>query len=185
MTALALKLLLGGWGWIKSAFAWVFSDIRHVLIIALGIVALWGWHEHSGKLKCQANDAAYRAQVAQASKDNAAAQKAVNAQQKQTFNGSAEKTNAVYPVAYKAAHNAAAAYRAANRVRPAPTDSVGPAAAPESHPAGVPETAPADAELVAVTGADIDACTTDYVNVKAAYDWGQDLVAKGVAEFGD
>lgn len=184
MIAFLLKLALGSLNGVRSAFTWLFADARRWMGALIVLIALYALHERNGWNKCEADGVAYKAAVAKASADNRVAQAKLLADQKAKFDASAEKTDALYETELANARSAADRYKLAHRV-PASNGGIGAAASPaQGDAAGVPETTPADAELVAVTGADIDACTTDYVNAKAAYDWGQDLVSKGVAEFG-
>lgn len=173
---------LKGWGFLKAGFTWLFSDIRHLLIVVLGLAALWGWHEHSGKLECQRNDSKYRAEVKAASAANAAAQAKLIADQKAKFDASAEKANATYEAQLALARSAADRYKLTHIVRAGTTSVSGGTSSQKGDPAG-PVQEPAAATIVYVTEPDYDACVTDYAYAKAAYDWAQDLVSKGAAEF--
>jgi len=178
-----VSFALKSWGFLKGAFTWLFSDIRHLLIAALALVALWGWHEHNGKLECQRNDAAYRASVKQASAANAAAQAKLIADQKVKFDTAAEKANATYEAQLAVARTAADRYKLSHRVQPGTSGIGTPATAGEGDAAEPAENAPTGSELVAVTSQSFDACTVDYTYAKQVYDWAQDLIGKGAAEF--
>lgn len=64
-----------------------------------------------------------------------------------------------------------------NRVQVCPAA----AGAVKSDAAAIPQVTPA-APIVAISEPDIRACDSAYVYAKSAYDFGQDLIAKGLAE---
>lgn len=178
-----LKLALGGLNGARGAFAWLFADARRWMGALIVLIALYALHERNGWSKCEADGAAYKTAVAKASADNHAAQAKLIADQKAKFDASAEKSNALYQTELANARSAADRYKLAHRL-PAPSGGIGTPASPaQGDAAGVPETAPAEADYVAVSAADFDASVADYTYAQACYDWAQDLLARGVAEF--
>lgn len=153
-----------------------YADIR--IPLPFGLHIGWeGWKPKAERLAGEIKAAK------KASDENAVAQQAANTKQKQSFDSSAETTNVQYPKVLADNRSAADRYKSLHRVQPG-TPSVSPGStAPQADPAKPAEIAPAGTELVTITGSDIDACTVDYTYAQSVYDWAQDLVSKGTAEF--
>lgn len=152
-----------------------YADVQFKLPLGLHI-GFTGWKPHA-----LASDDKIK-QMNAASAANAVAQKKAIADQKAKFDDAARIADETFQAQLAAARSAADRYKLTHRV-PSPAASVGPgAAAGQTDAPAVSETAPAEADIY-VSAADFDASVTDYTYARACYDWAQDLVTKGAAEF--
>ena len=178
--------LLSALGFAKKALTALLDIARKhpwqaAMLVAL-LIAGWQWRGKREALSDLAAEKASHALTIKAGKDALAAQIALT-----------KKTEAAYKAAAKEADNdhakdlALAADRterfiASNRVRKdcAGNVAAGPAAespvAKSSDGPGIP------ADMVAVTAEDVRVCTVNTVRLQSVREWGQELVAKGLAE---
>lgn len=168
------------WSGAKAAFAWVLADLRRVLALTIFLLALAFWWQTTKLAKCEEEFEAYRAAITKASEENAKAQAALIEAQRREFISAAEEADEKYETLLTQARASADSYKLANRLRQ-DAGSLRPATGTtEADPAFILEVA--SAEAVVVSERDFDTCTDLYSYARAAYEWGQSLIEREVAE---
>ena len=178
--------LLSALGWAKKALTALLDLARRyplqVALIASLCLAGWLWWGKREALSDLAAEKASHALTIKAGKDALAAQIALT-----------KKTEAAYKAAAKDADNdhakdlALAADRterfiSGNRVRKACAGNVAARPAAEGPVAENSDGPGISADMVAVTAEDVRVCTVNTVRLQSVREWGQELVAKGLAE---
>jgi hypothetical protein len=178
--------LLGVLNWVKKALT-AFLDLarRYPLqaaLIASLCLAGWLWWGKREALSDLAAEKASHALTIKAGKDAYAAQVALHAKDLAAFKAAKKDTDDAHKPKLAAALDRTDRYSADNSLRkacarfiPASPAAEGPVAESSDEP-GI------SADMVAVTAEDVRVCTVNTVRLQSVWEWGQELVAKGLAE---
>jgi len=176
--------------WVRDCIEWIFKDWRYVLIAVLSLIAAY-WYIDSGKARKQADKATAALVVANktiadmkdASEAARLAQIALNDKRKQDERTTANETDSKDRVAQVEANQLGIVYRDRWRVRDV---CKGIAASPDStakNPVAESSNGASDiANMVAITESDHGICTANSIRLQSVKQWGDELIAKGLAE---
>jgi len=178
---------------VKAGLRWTLSDWRHVLIVALvsTVGVLW---LQSGKWQGRAERALATieqrdktiADMKAASEAARAAQIAMNEKRTQDEKDIANEADKNDAIAQREAGNRAILYRDRWRVRNICQSSAAGADSPAKDSVAESGNGPGNtADMVAISSADFDRCTTNSIRLQSVNQWGEDLIAKGLAVEGD
>ena len=178
--------LLGVWGWLKKAALSAFSAaVRYpwqtACLVAV-VASCWLWRGKESALR--ERDAA-RAQIValvKASDDNRKAAEEQVRQQQAAFDQAAKESQDEYETQLSAYRGRAGTYAASHRVSRLQAYQCAPATSSQGQNPGVPDSGPAPGDYIAVRQDDYDALIENTVRLKAAYEWGQQMIAAGLAE---
>jgi hypothetical protein len=178
--------LLSALGWAKKALTALLDLARKHpwqagLLVAL-LIAGWQWRDKREALSDLAAEKTSHALTIKAGKDAYAAQVALHAKDLAAFKAAKKDTDDAHKPKLAAALDRTDRYSADNSLRKACARFI-PARPPSESPIAESSDGPGiPADMVAVTAEDVRVCTVNTVRLQSVREWGQELVAKGLAE---